>query len=183
MNRSEAYLLVEEKIGAGNNLIKHIISVEAVMRRLAEHFGEDSDRWGMVGLLHDLDYVVTADAPDKHTYVTSEWLSAYSEIDAEMLYAIHCHADHKPCLSRMDWALYATDPTTGLITAAALMNPARKLSEVQTSSLMKRFKDKRFAAGARREGIAKCSELGLTLEEFLQLALDGMRRISDDLGL
>ncbi|MGB5105170.1 MAG: HD domain-containing protein [Candidatus Zixiibacteriota bacterium] len=183
MNRSEAYQLVEEKIGSGNNLLKHIISVEAVMRRLAEHFGADPDRWGMVGLLHDLDYVVTANDPERHTFVTSEWLKPHQEIDDEMIYAIHCHADHKPCLSKMDWALYATDPTTGLITAAALMNPARKLSEVQVSSLMKRFKDKRFAAGARREGIAKCSELGLTLEEFLQLSLDGMRRISDELGL
>lgn len=183
MNRNEAYLLVEEKIGVGNNLLKHIISVEAVMRRLAEHFGEDSDRWGLVGLLHDLDYVVTANEPQRHTFVTREWLQSYPEIDEEMLSAIHCHADHKACQSKMDWALYASDPTTGLITAAALMNPARKLSEVQLSSLMKRFKDKRFAAGARREGISKCTELGLTLEEFLQLSLEGMRRISTELGL
>lgn len=182
MNRDDAYKLVVEKIGEGN-LLKHIISVEAVMRRLAEHFNENPDRWGMVGLLHDLDYVVTAEAPEKHTFITREWLQSYPDIDEKMLYAIHCHADHKPCLSKMDWALYATDPTTGLLTAAALMHPSRKLAEVQVVSVLKRFKDKRFAAGARRESIAKCSELGLSLEEFIGLALDGMRRISTELGL
>lgn len=182
MNRNEAYKLVVEKIGEGN-LLKHIISVEALMRRLAEHFGEDIERWGFVGLLHDLDYVVTVSAPERHTFVTSEWLSAYPEIDEAMKYAIHCHADHSPCISRMDWALYAADPTTGLLTASALMHPSRKIAEVQVSSVMKRFKDKRFAAGARREAIAKCSELGLSLEDFLELSLDGMRRISTDLGL
>ncbi len=182
MNRAEAYQLVVAKIGDGN-LLKHIISVEAVMRRLAEHFGEDVERWGLVGLLHDLDYAVTADAPERHTFVTSEWLRTYPEIDEFMLYAIHCHADHKPCQSRLDWALYATDPTTGLLTAAALMHPSKKLAEVQVSSVLKRYKDKRFAAGARREAIAKCSELGLSLETFLEMGLDGMRRISGELGL
>ncbi|MCC6961972.1 MAG: HD domain-containing protein [candidate division Zixibacteria bacterium] len=181
MNRTEALELVRAKVGQ-ENLVKHIISVEAVMRRLAEHFGEDVERWGMVGLLHDLDYVETMNAPERHTFVTREWLAAYPEIDEEMQYAIHCHADHKPCLSRMDWSLYATDPTTGLITAAVMMHPSRKLAELQVASIMKRFKDKRFAAGARREGIAKCSELGLTLEEFLGLALEGMRSIAPELG-
>jgi putative nucleotidyltransferase with HDIG domain len=182
MEREFALQLVREKVGQ-ENLVKHILSVEAVMRRLAQHFGEDVDRWSMVGLLHDLDYVNTMNSPERHTFVTREWLKDYPEIDEEMLYAIHCHAEHKPCLSRIDWALYATDPTTGLVTAAALMHPSRKLAELQVSSIMKRFKDKRFAAGARREGIAKCSEIGLTLEEFLGLALDGMRSISDELGL
>ncbi len=181
MERADAFQLVQEKVGQ-ENLVKHILSVEAVMRHLAGHFGEDVERWGMVGLLHDLDYVETIDAPDRHTFVTRDWLTAYPEIDEQMLYAIHCHADHKPCQSRMDWALYATDPTTGLITAAVMMHPSRKLAELQVSSLLKRFKDKRFAAGARREGIARCSELGLTLEQFLGLALDGMRTIADDLG-
>lgn len=182
MNRDEAYQLVVERVAEGN-LLKHIISVEALMRRLAEHFGENVDRWGLVGLLHDLDYAVTAEAPEKHTFVTSEWLSVYPEIDDAIKYAIQCHADHKPCVSRMDWALYAADPTTGLLTAAALMHPTRKLAEVQVSSVMKRFKDKRFAAGARRDAIAKCSELGLSLEEFFGLSLDGMRRIAGELGL
>ncbi len=181
MDRDTALQLVREKVPQ-ENLVKHIISVEAVMRRLAEHFGEDPERWGIVGLLHDLDYAETTDDPDRHTHLTAEWLKDYPEIDSDMIHAIHCHADHAECSSRMDWALYATDPTTGLIAAAVLMHPSKKLSELQVKSVKKRFKDKRFAAGARRDAIAKCSELGLELGDFLDLALQGMRRISDELG-
>ncbi|MCK4857918.1 MAG: HD domain-containing protein [candidate division Zixibacteria bacterium] len=181
MDRDTAYRLVTEKVHEGN-LIKHIIAVEAVMRLLAQHFGEDVDRWGLVGLLHDLDYSETLDDPDRHSYLTAEWLKDYPEIDAAMIRAIHCHAEHEECRTPLEWALYATDPTTGLIVAAVLMHPSKKLAQLQVKSIKKRFKDKRFAAGARRDAIAKCSELGLTLEEFLGLALDGMRRIADELG-
>jgi hypothetical protein len=181
MDRDTAYQLVCEKVPQ-ENLIKHIISVEAVMRRLASHFQEDVERWGLVGLLHDLDYLETVDAPERHTYLTKEWLAAYPEIDADMLHAIQGHAEHVECHSRMDWSLYATDPTTGLITAAVLMHPSKKLDQLEVKSIVKRFKDKRFAMGARRDAIAKCDQLGLTLEEFLALALEGMRSISDELG-
>jgi predicted hydrolase (HD superfamily) len=181
MDRDTALALVREKVTQGN-LVNHILAVEAVMHRLGEHFGEDADRWAMVGLLHDLDYSETLNDPDRHTYLTEEWLAAYPEIDAEMIRAIHCHAEHEPCQSRMEWALYATDPTTGLIVAAVLMHPSHKLAQLLVKSIKKRFKDKRFAAGARRDAIAKCSELGLTLDEFFELALDGMRRIADQLG-
>jgi len=181
MDRETAYNLVCEKVKQGN-LVKHILAVEAVMCCLAEHFSEDVDRWGMVGLLHDLDYSETLNDPDKHTYLTVDWLSKYPEIDQEMIYAIHCHAGHQECKSKMDWALYATDPTTGLITAAVLMHPSKQLAQLQVKSIKKRYKDKRFAVGARREDIAKCEELGLELPDFLELALDGMRTISDQLG-
>lgn len=181
MQRTTAYQLVCDKVKQ-ENLIKHIVSVEAVMRRLAAYFKEDVDRWGLVGLLHDLDYTETVESPERHTFLTKEWLNPYPEIDADMLHAIHCHADHAECRSPMDWSLYCTDPTTGLITAAVLMHPSRKLSELEVKSILKRFKDKRFAVGARREGIAKCSELGLSLEEYLGLALDGMRSIATELG-
>lgn len=182
MDRNTAYQLVCEKVPQ-ENLTKHIISVEAVMRRLASHFQEDVERWGLVGLLHDLDYVETVNEPERHTFLTKEWLAPYPEIDDDMIHAIQSHADHTACLCRMDWALYATDPTTGLITAAALMHPSKKLEQLEVKSIMKRFKDKRFAVGARRESIAKCDQLGLTLEDFLTLALGGMRSISDQLGL
>lgn len=182
MDRDTAYKLVCEHIPQ-DNLIKHIISVEAVMRRLATHFGEDPQRWGMVGLLHDLDYAETLDSPERHTFLTKEWLAPYPEIDAEMIHSIQAHAEHVECVSRMDWAIYATDPTTGLITAAVLMHPAKKLEALEVKSILKRFKDKRFAMGARRDAIAKCDQLGLTMEEFMTLALDGMRSIATDLGL
>ncbi|MFH2056939.1 MAG: HD domain-containing protein [bacterium] len=182
MDRETALALVKEKVKQGN-LVKHILAVEAVMRRLAEHFGEDVERWGMVGLLHDLDYSETVDDPKRHTFLTAEWLSAYPEVDAEMLRAIHCHAEHEPCRSRMEWALYATDPLTGLIVAAVLMHPSKQIAQLPLKSLKKRFKEQRFAAGARRDAIAKCSELGLELDEFLVLALDGMQRSATELGL
>lgn len=182
MDRDTALALVQEKVKQGN-LIKHILAVEAVMRRLAEYFDEDIDRWGMVGLLHDLDYSETVDDPKRHTYLTAEWLKDYPEIDAEMIRAIHCHAEHEPCQSRMEWALFATDPLTGLIVAATLMHPSKKVANLPLKSLKKRFKEKRFAAGARREAILQCSELGLELDQFLQLALEGMQRASDELGL
>jgi len=181
IDRDTAYKLVCEKI-AQDNLIKHIISVEAVMRRLAAHFGEEVERWGLVGLLHDLDYAETLETPERHTFLTKEWLAAYPEIDADMVHAIQAHAEHVECQSRMDWAIYATDPTTGLITAAVLMHPSKKLAQLEVKSILKRFKDKRFAMGARRDAIAKCDQLGLTLEEFMTLALEGTRSISDELG-
>ena len=181
MDRATAYKLVCEKI-TQDNLIKHIISVEAVMRSLAVHFGEDSERWGLVGLLHDLDYMETVSTPERHTFLTRDWLTVYPEIDSDIIHAIQSHAEHVACQSRMDWAVYATDPTTGLITAAALMHPSKKLSLLEVKSILKRFKDKRFAVGARRDAIAKCDQLGLTLEEFLALALDGMRSTADELG-
>lgn len=181
MPRDQAYQLVLEKIGR-NNLLKHILAVEAGMRRLAEHFGEDIGFWGLTGLLHDLDYNETKDDEKAHTYVTEEWLQPY-HLPEEMIYAIHAHPGHVPCQSRLDWALYATDPTTGFIVACALMHPSKKLAPIDADFMLRRFKEKRFAAGATRENMAACSQLGLELDEFLMLVRDGMMTITDELGL
>jgi len=181
MPREQAYQFVLEKIGK-NNLLKHILAVEAGMRQLAEHFGEDVDYWGLTGLLHDLDYNETKDDEKAHTYVTEEWLQPY-RLPPEMMYAIHAHPGHVPCRSRLDWALYATDPTTGFIVACALMHPSKKLAAIDAEFMLRRFKEKRFAAGATRENMAACSNLGLELEPFLLLVRDGMMTITDDLGL
>ncbi len=181
LSREQAYQLVEEKIGV-DNLLKHILSVEAGMRRLAEHFGEDVEFWGLTGLLHDLDYNETKDDEPRHTYLTEEWLEPYHLPEA-MLYAIHAHPGHVPCKSNLDWALYAVDPTTGFIVACALMHPLKKLAPIDGEFMLRRFKEKRFAAGATRENMAACSELGLELEQFLLLVKDGMMRITDKLGL
>ncbi|HKK19991.1 MAG TPA: HDIG domain-containing protein [candidate division Zixibacteria bacterium] len=181
LSREDAYQLVEQKIGV-NNLLKHILSVEAGMRRLAEHFGEDVEFWGLTGLLHDLDYNETKEDEPRHTYVTAEWLAPYN-LPEEMIYAIHAHPGHVPCKSRLDWALYSVDPTTGFIVACALMHPSKKLAPIDGEFMLRRFKEKRFAAGATRENMAACSELGLELEQFLLLVKDGMMRIVDQLGL
>ena len=181
LTRTDAYQLVEQKIGV-NNLLKHILAVEAGMRRLAEHFGEDVDYWGLTGLVHDLDYNETKNDPARHTYLTHEWLAGY-QLPEEMLYAIHAHPGHVPCKSRLDWALYATDPSTGFIVACALMHPSKKLINIDAEFMLRRFDEKRFAAGASRENMAACSNLGLDLAEFLLLVREGMLGISDGLGL
>ena len=181
LNREQAYRLVEEKIGV-NNLLKHIIAVEAGMRRLAEHFGEDVEYWGLTGLLHDLDYNETKEDEDRHTFITAEWLAEYNLPD-EMIYAIHAHPGHKPCRSRLDWALYSVDPSTGFLVACALMHPSKKLAAFDAEFMLRRFKEKRFAAGATRENISACSNLGIELREFLLLVREGMLTISGQLGL
>jgi putative nucleotidyltransferase with HDIG domain len=181
LSRDDAYQMVVKKIGV-NNLLKHILAVEAGMRKLAEHFGEDVDFWGLTGLLHDLDYNETKNDESRHTYLTREWLQEYA-LPEEMLYAINAHPGHVPCRSRLDWALYTVDPTTGFLVACALMHPDKKLAAIDGGFMLRRFKEKRFAAGASRENMEACSHLGLELEEFLLLVRDGMMTISDQLGL
>jgi len=181
LSREDAYQLVVGKIGV-NNLLKHILAVEAGMRRLAEHFNEDVELWGLTGLLHDLDYNETKDDEPRHTYLTRDWLSEY-DLPEEMMHAIHAHPGHIPCESRFDWALYTVDPTTGFLVACALMHPSKKLTAVDGDFMLRRFKEKRFAAGATRENMAACSNLGLELEEFLLMVREGMLSISDKLGL
>ena len=181
LDREQAYRLVVDKIGH-NNLLKHILAVEASMRRLALRFDEDSDYWGLVGLVHDLDYNDTKDNPERHAILACEWLAPY-ELPDDMLQAIKAHPGHVRCQSQLDWALYATDPATGFIVACALMHPSKKLVEIDESFMLRRFDEKRFAAGATRENMAACRHLDLELGEFLMLVREGMLNIVGELGL
>jgi len=181
LSRDQAYRMVVEKIGV-NNLLKHILAVEAGMRKLADHFGEDVDYWGLIGLVHDLDYNETKDDEARHTYLTREWLKDY-DLPEEMFYAIHAHPGHVPCQNRLDYALFTVDPATGFIVACALMHPDKQLASIDGEFMLRRFKEKRFAAGASRENMSACSHLDLELDEFLMLVRDGMLNISDQLGL
>ncbi len=181
MTREEAYELAKSKF-TNRNLFKHVLAVEAVMRGLARHFGEDEERWGLAGLLHDLDYEETKDTPERHTLVTEQILRERG-IDEDIIHAIKAHNNQAPRQSLMDKAMYASDPVTGLIVAAALMHPSKRLAEVDVPFLLRRFKEKRFAAGANRDQIRSCEEFGLSLEEFLGIALKSMQEISEELGL
>jgi putative nucleotidyltransferase with HDIG domain len=181
ITRDEAYNLVVEKIGV-NNLLKHILAVEAGMRELAKYLGEDVEYWGLTGLMHDLDYNETKDDAKRHTYLTSEWLERY-KLPEEMLHAIHAHPGHIPCETRLDWALFTVDPASGFIVACALMHPAKKLAAIDREFMLRRFGEKRFAAGASREAMAACGHLGLELGQFLELVHAGMMTITDQLGL
>ena len=181
LTREKAYGLVVEKIGV-NNLLKHILAVEAGMRRLAEHFNEDVEYWGLTGLVHDLDYNETKNDEKRHTFITENWLKEY-DLPEDMLYAIRAHPGHVPCKSRLDWALYTVDPTTGFIVACALMHPEKKLGVIDADFMLRRFKEKRFAEGANRDQIRTCQDFGLELEEFLEIALKSMQAIDKELGL
>ena len=152
------------------------------MRALARRFHQDEELWGLAGLLHDLDYDETAKDMARHGYKTVEMLQD-SDLPQEVLHAILAHPGHVERESLMDKALYCADPVTGLIVAAALIHPAKKLEPLDVKFLMNRFKEKHFARGANRDQIQACQELGLSLEEFLGLALEAMKGISRELGL
>lgn len=181
MTREQAYSLVKPRF-SNKNLFKHVLAVEAVMRELAGHFDKDIEKWGLTGLLHDLDYEETAKTPERHTLVTEEILQDY-DVPEDVVHAIKCHNNIVACESLLDKALYAADPITGLVVAATLMHPDKKLASVTPDFVLRRFKEKSFAKGADRDQIRTCEEFGLSLEEFTSLALKGMQRISDDLGL
>jgi putative nucleotidyltransferase with HDIG domain len=180
-NREEALQLVRSHV-KNKNLVKHMLATEAVMRRLARHFGEDEELWALAGLLHDLDYDQTVDDFARHGLVTAEILEGL-DVDSRIIGAIKAHPGHQEARSSLDKALYAVDPLTGLIVAATLMHPSKKLAEVDVDFVLHRYKEKRFAAGANREQIASCEDLNLDLETFVGLALEGMQSIDEQLGL
>ncbi len=182
MTRDEAIKLVRKYVKK-ENLVKHMLAAGACMREFAEKFGEDPDRWEIAGILHDLDYEETYDKPDLHAIRTVEMLKSMGFDDEEILNAILAHAWKKDRETLMEKVLYAVDPTTGFIVACALMHPSKSLQGLSLKFMKKRFKEKRFAAGADRNQIRTCEEFGLSLDEFLETCLEGMKKISNELGL
>jgi putative nucleotidyltransferase with HDIG domain len=183
MDRSHAFDELRARLTNGN-LIKHSLAVEAIMRELAVHLKDDVDLWGLAGLLHDIDYDKTANDPSMHSILGAEILENLGT-DPEIVYAVKAHNDFHGIdrKRKIDKALYCADPVSGLITAAALILPSKKLEDVTADFIIKRMNEKSFAKGANREQIKKCDELGLTLEVFIELALNAMKKISSNLGL
>ncbi len=183
MIRQEVLDSIETNV-ENRNLIKHMLATEAIMRALARRFGEDEDEWGLAGLLHDIDVELTADDTSTHSKLGADLAREMGASEA-VAHAVLCHNEEHgvPCESRLDRALFCADPITGLITAAALVRPDKKLAGVSAKSVGKRFKEKGFAAGASREQISGCSNLGLELDEFITLSLGAMKGIAEDLGL
>ncbi len=183
MKREEALELVKENIKE-ENLVKHCLAVEAVMKRLAEYFDKDVKKWRLAGLLHDIDYEETADEPEKHSLVGAEMLEKMG-LPEDIVYAVKVHngIHGLPRKTLMDKALYACDPLTGLIVASALIHPEKNLAALDAQFVLNRYNENSFAKGANREVIASCSEMDLELEEFMKLALEGMKEIDDELGL
>ena len=181
MTRTEAYDLVTSMV-TNRNLLKHMLATEACLRSMARKLGEDEEQWGLAGLLHDVDYDQTKDDTAKHGIIGAELLEQKG-LEPAILHAVRAHVGNVPIESKLDRALYAADPITGLIVAAALMHPTKKLASVDTDFILRRYKEKKFAAGANREQIATCSELGLSLEEFTTICVAAMQGIAGDLGM
>lgn len=180
--REEALALL--KAYNGNALVTHGLAVEGTMRYFARKEGEDEEMWGIVGLLHDLDY---EKYPEQHCHKTAEIMreKGYSE---EIIRAIMSHGwgictEIEP-QSKMEKTLYAIDELTGLITACALVRPSKSVMDLELSSARKKFKDKGFAAGASREVIQKGADMmGVSLDELIIDVIAAMREIAPTLGL
>lgn len=181
MDRKKAFELVKKNI-SNDNLIKHCLASEVCMRAFAEKFDEDAEKWGLVGLLHDLDYDSTFNDPDVHSLKTVEMLKEYNLGD-DILHAIKAHNGKAGLDSKMDIAIYTVDPTTGFIIACALMHPSKKLENINLKRMKKRFKTSAFARGASREQMQECTNMGVELDDFLVTCLDAMQKICDQLGL
>ena len=165
------------------NMIKHMLATEAIMRSLARRLGEDEDEWGITGLIHDIDMELVEGDMSSHSKLGADIAQELGASET-MAHAILCHneAHGVPRETRLDKALFCADPLSGLITAAALVRPD-KLSGLTTKSVMKRFREKSFAAGVNREQVAQCQEIGLELEEFIGLGIKAMKGIASELGL
>ena len=183
MNRDEAYALMCEYTQS-QSLRRHMLAVEAAMRAYAGKFSADENKWGIVGLLHDFDYECWPDPPD-HPLQGAAILAQRGYPD-DVIYAIKSHADYLPDCPRVnliDKALYACDELAGFITACAMVRPERIVG-MKAKSVRKKMKVKSFAAAVNREDIISGAEdLGVELNEHIQLVIDAMAGIKEELGL
>jgi putative nucleotidyltransferase with HDIG domain len=183
MNRDQALAIVHQYV-ENENLIRHMLAVEAAMRFYAQKHGEDEERWGMTGLLHDFDWEIHPTLED-HPQAGAPILREHG-VPEEIIQAILSHADHTgvPRQTKMEKALYACDEITGLIVAVALVRPSRSLEDLKVKSVKKKWKDRSFAAGANREEIEKAAdEFDVDLWVHVGNVIEAMRRVSMELGL
>jgi len=183
MTRKEVLESIKANV-ENQNLVKHMLATEAIMRALAKRLGEDGEVWGLTGLLHDIDVELTEGDMSSHSKLGAD-LARELGASETIAHAILCHNEAHGISreTKLDKALFCADPLTGLIIAAALVRPDKKLAGLEAGSVIERFKEKSFAAGANREQIALCGEIGLELDEFIELGLVAMQRIAADLGL
>jgi putative nucleotidyltransferase with HDIG domain len=183
MDREEALESIRENV-ANENLIKHMIATEAIMRSLASRMGGNEEEWGLAGLLHDIDAELTEGDMESHSRLGAD-IARDLGASGAVANAILCHNEKHgvPPETPMERALFCADPLTGLITAAVLVRPDKKIAGLEASSVRKRFKEKSFAAGASREQIARCRDIGLEPDEFIAIGVEAMRGIAPQLGL
>jgi predicted hydrolase (HD superfamily) len=194
ISRQQALEFLSEKI-ENKNIIKHMIACEALMAGVYEalvtkgekDLGGTKEEWMMAGLLHDGDYCPEV-PPEKQGVQITQWLLDKGfEIPQNVAQTMAAHNWKNTGVepkTKMDWALFCGDSLTGLIVAATLVLPTKKLADLTVQNVLNRFKEKSFARGTRREDIVLCQEkLGLTLEEFIEIGLKAMKKISKELGL
>jgi uncharacterized protein len=160
---------------------RHLVSVEGVMRRLAAHFGEDEERWALTGLFHDLDQDQTGDDGDRHGWIAAGWLRE-AGVDPQVINGVLAHVYPEYRTDRMAQAIVAADAVAGLLVATALVRP-EKAAGMKASSVKKKLKQHSFAPGVNREEIRQCSELGLELDEFITLAIEGLQGVAEHIEL
>ena len=181
--RDDAWKLLQEYVPS-EALQRHALTVEAVMRHMARKHGQDEETWGIIGLVHDLDY---DKYPEEHCVKVVEILKQH-EWPEDYIRAVVSHgwgicSDFEP-LTDLEKTLFAIDELTGLVTAAALVRPSRSILDLPAKSVMKKWKDKSFAAGANRSVIEKgAAMLGAELTTLIQDTIDGMRPVAEEIGL
>jgi putative nucleotidyltransferase with HDIG domain len=183
MDRQQALQSVRKNV-ANENLVRHMLATEAIMRALARRLGGNEEEWGLAGLLHDIDVELTGGDMAAHSKLGADLARDLGAGEA-VANAILCHNEHHgvAAATPMEKALFCADPLTGLITAAVLVRPEKKIAPLEASSVRKRFKEKSFAAGANREQIVKCSDIGIQLDDFIAIGVAAMKEIAPALGL
>lgn len=181
MDREQALTLVREK-AEKETTVRHLISVEGVMRALAGHFGEDQDAWALAGLFHDLDQDQTHDDTERHAYQAAEWLRE-AGVDEQIVNAVLAHAHEQYRTDRMSQAVVHADAVAGLLVASALVRPEKAVG-MKVSSVKKKLKEKAFAPGVNRAEILQAEEkLELPLEDFLRVSIEGLQSVAGEIEL
>jgi putative nucleotidyltransferase with HDIG domain len=181
MDLESARALAREKTEK-DTTYRHLVSVEGVMRRLGRHFGEDHETWALTGLFHDLDQDQTAEDTDRHARLAAGWLRE-AGVEEVVVNGVLAHAYPEYQTDLMSKAIVAADAVAGLLVASALVRPERSAG-MKVSSVKKKLKEKAFAPGVNREEIALAEpNLGLSLDEFLGLGIEGLQQVSPEIGL
>ncbi len=184
LDRENALELLNKYI-KNPKMINHCLASEAVLRALAKHLGEDEEKWALAGLLHDLDVEITNADPKIHGLKTPELLKDY-DVDNDIIEAIELHNEEASEIQRhtpLHHALAAGETITGLIFATTLVYPDKKLAGVKPKSIVKRMKEKAFAASVKRENILECEKIGININDFATLSLNAMKEIASQLGM
>lgn len=182
MDRAAALELVR-KYSEKDITFRHLVSVEGVMRALADHFGEDQDRWGLAGLFHDLDQDQTHDDLSRHGHQSVEWLRAEGYDDEAVLNTVLAHTEEKYQTDLMSKTIVHADGVAGLLVACALVRPD-KANGMKVSSVKKKLKERSFAPGVERDKIRGVEEsIGIPMDEFIGLSIEGLQRVAPEIGL